>query len=67
MGIGDKFNELKGKAQQALGEHSDKVDGWIDRASQFADQKTGGKHSEKIQKGTEKLKGGLNGLAGKDQ
>ncbi|WP_158850856.1 antitoxin [Saccharothrix deserti] len=59
MGIGDKFDELKNKAKDALGQHGDKADEGIDQAGKLADERTGGKHSEHIQKGTDKAKEGL--------
>ena len=59
MGIGDKFDELKDKAKDALGQHGDKADDGIDKAGTFVDERTGGQHSEHIQTGTEKAKEGL--------
>lgn len=59
MGIGDKFDELKDKAKDVLGQHGDKADQGVDRAGQFVDDKTGGQHSEHIQQGTDKAKEGL--------
>lgn len=51
---------LKGwadKAKQFVSKNPDKARKGVDRASQFADEKTGGKYSEKIDKGTERAKG----------
>jgi hypothetical protein len=59
MGIGDKFDELKDKAKDVLGQHGDQVDQGVDRAGRFADERTGGQHSEHIEQGTDKLKEGL--------
>jgi hypothetical protein len=56
VGIGDKIDELKLKAQQALSQHSDKVEQAIDKVAHYADEKTGGKHSEQISKGADQLK-----------
>ena len=67
MGIGDKFDEMKSKAKDALGQHGDKVDEGVDRAGQFADERTGGQHSERIQQGTEKAKEGLGRFRDQDQ
>jgi antitoxin protein of toxin-antitoxin system len=47
MGI---FDRLKGKAK----EHPDQVEKGLDKAGQFADDKTGGKHSEQINKAEDK-------------
>ncbi|GAA1339837.1 antitoxin [Saccharothrix algeriensis] len=59
MGIGDKFDELKNKAKDALGQHGDKAEQGVDRASGVVDERTGGKHSEQVQQGAEKAKEGL--------
>ena len=59
MGIGDKFDELKDKAKEALAQHGDKADQGIDKAGQFVDDRTGGQHSEHIRTGTDKAKEGL--------
>jgi hypothetical protein len=44
MGIFDK-------AKDALGDHGDTVDKGIDRAGDMADDKTGGKYTEQIDRG----------------
>ncbi|WP_433262311.1 antitoxin [Actinosynnema sp. CS-041913] len=62
MGIGDKFDELKDKAKDALGQHGDKAEKGVDGAGRFVDEKTGGQHSEHIGQGTEKAKEGLRNL-----
>ncbi|RKT56260.1 antitoxin [Saccharothrix australiensis] len=62
MGIGDKFDELKDKAKDALGQHGDKAQEGVERAGGFVDEKTGGQHSEQIGKGTEKAQEGLRNL-----
>jgi len=59
MGIGDKFDALKDKAKDALGDHGDKVDQGIDKAGDFADEKTGGKYSDQVDQGQQKAKEGL--------
>jgi hypothetical protein len=53
------FDELKDKAKDLLGKHGDKADQGVERAGQFADDKTGGKHTEHIDKAEEKAKEGL--------
>ncbi|TWP43989.1 antitoxin [Lentzea tibetensis] len=53
------FDELKNKAKDLLGQHGDKVDEGVDRAGQFADERTGGKHTEHIDSAEEKAKEGL--------
>ena len=59
MGIFDKF---KKKAADMAGEHGDKIEGGIDKAAEFADEKTGGQYSDKIEGGTEKAKEMLDDL-----
>ena len=49
------FDKVKGLA----GQHADKVEGAIDKAADVVDQKTGGKYSDRIDKGTEAAKGFL--------
>ncbi|GLZ29557.1 kanamycin biosynthetic protein [Lentzea sp. NBRC 105346] len=53
------FDELKDKAKDMLGKHGDKADQAVDRAGQIADERTGGKHTEHIDKAEEKAKEGL--------
>lgn len=59
MGIFDKW---KKKAADMAGEHGDKIEGGIDKAADFADEKTGGKYTDKIEGGSEKAKDLLDGL-----
>jgi hypothetical protein len=61
------FDELKNKAKDVIGQHGDKVDQGVERAGQFADEKTGGKHGEHIDKGEDKLKEGLRNFGGEQQ
>ncbi len=49
MGLTDKFKDLKGKAEDAAAEHNDQIRGAIHKAATTADQKTGGRYSEKIE------------------
>ena len=50
MGFLDK---VKGLA----GQHADKVEQAIDKAADMADEKTGGKYTDQIDKGVESAKG----------
>ena len=63
MGFLDK---LRGKASDAVDQHGDKIADGIDKAADVADQKTGGKHTAKIDSGAEKAKDALDKLDGKD-
>ncbi len=59
MGFLDKF---KKKAKDLAEDHGDKVEEGIDKAADFADDKTGGKYSDKIDTGAEKAKDFVEGL-----
>ncbi|WP_033289610.1 antitoxin [Amycolatopsis jejuensis] len=50
------FDQAKDKIQEFAGKNPDKVGEGIDKAADFADEKTGGKHSDQIQSGADKLK-----------
>jgi hypothetical protein len=41
-------SNLFGKAKDFLRQHGDKVDQGLDKAAEIVDQKTGGKHRDKI-------------------
>jgi hypothetical protein len=64
MGFGDKFKDLAKQAQEAVAERKDQIAGAVDRASVAADQRTGGKYSEKIAKAGQKATGVVEKLAG---
>jgi MT0933-like antitoxin protein len=55
MSLGDKFDEAKDKAVDEAGQHPDQVDKGIEKAGQFADDKTGGQHGDQIDKGEDAL------------
>lgn len=55
------FDDLKNKAKDLAGQHPDQVNQGIDKAREFADEKTGNKHSEQIQQGADKLKQAVGG------
>jgi hypothetical protein len=64
MALSDKFNELKDKAKDMVGQHGDKVDDGVDKAGRFVDEKTGNKHSDQINQGADKAKEGLRNWGG---
>ncbi len=41
------------KAKDAIDQHDDKVDQGLEKAGDFADQRTGGGHSEQIDRGVD--------------
>ena len=53
VGIFDKF---KKKAAEVAEDHGDRIETGIDKAADFADDKTGGKYSDKIESGSEAAK-----------
>lgn len=57
--MGINFDEMKNKAQDMLGKHSDKVEQGVDKASEAAKGKFGD-HSDKIDNATGKAKEFLN-------
>lgn len=59
MGFMDKLKGAKDKAADLAEEHEEKIDDGIDKAADFADDKTGGKHSDKIDSAAEKAKGAV--------
>ena len=63
MGFLDK---AKGKLTKAVDDHGDKIADGIDKAADVADQKTGGKHHDKIDGATDQARGALDKLDGKD-
>lgn len=42
------LDDLKGKAQQVIGGHEEAIKDGIEKAGDFVDSKTGGKHADKI-------------------
>lgn len=63
MGLFDKF---KKKAKGAAEEHGEKIEDAVDKAADFADDKTGGKYTDKIESGADKAKDFVEGLADDD-
>jgi hypothetical protein len=62
MGLTDRFKDLKAKAEEAVVEHSDQIHGAVEKATAAADQRTGGKYSERIQKAGAKADGLVHAL-----
>lgn len=56
--MGIDFEALKGKAEEALREHNDKIEEGLDKAAGFAKSKFG--HESQIDTGVEKAKDFLN-------
>jgi hypothetical protein len=47
------------KAKDAVADHAEQVSDALDKAADFADEKTGGKYTDKIEGGVEKAKDAL--------
>ena len=60
------FDNMKEQAGKAVDEHSDQVDQGMDKAAEFANEKTGGEHGDQIAQGTQKARDGLDSLDGQD-
>ena len=60
------FDNLRDKATEAVDEHGDKIGEGLDKAGEFADEKTGGQYGEKIDQGTDFAKDQLDNLDGQD-
>jgi hypothetical protein len=60
------LDKAKAKLTDAVDQHGDKIAEGIDKAGAFANEKTGGKHADKIDKGTVKARDALDSLDGKD-
>ncbi len=60
------MDNIKGKVADAVDDHGDKIADGIDKAATLADDKTGGKHHDKIAGATDKAKDALDGLDGKN-
>ncbi|MGH3951631.1 MAG: antitoxin [Pseudonocardiaceae bacterium] len=54
------FDEIKNKAQDAVGQHGDKIEQGIDKGSEFAKSKFGD-HSDTIDKLADKARGFVGG------
>lgn len=60
------FDKAKDKLSDAVDQHGEKIAQGIDKAAAVADQKTGGKHADKIRGGAAKAKDALDKLDKKD-
>ena len=60
------LDKAKAKLTDAVDQHGDKIAEGIDKAGAFANEKTGGKHADKIDKATVKPRDALDSLDGKD-
>ncbi len=50
------FDDMTNKAKDLASEHADKIHDGIDKAADFADEKTGGRFSDQIDSGADMAK-----------
>ena len=60
------LDDAKDKLGDLVDEHGDKVADGLDKAAEFAEDKTGGKFDSQIETGVDKAKDALDGLDGKN-
>ena len=60
------LDKAKARLTQAVDQHGDKISGGIAKAARMANEKTGGKHADKIDKATGKARDALDSLDGKN-
>ena len=60
------FDDIKKKAEELADQHGDTAKNAIDKGADFADEKTGSKYSEHIEKGAEGTKEAIDKIAGDD-
>lgn len=60
------LDKAKAKLTDAVDQHGDKIAQGIDKAGKLANEKTGGKHADKIDKATGKARDALDSLDGRN-
>lgn len=63
MGLMDKLKKVTKQAGKAVADNEEKIDDAIDKAAGFADDKTKGKHTDKIDKAVDAAKKGVDKVA----
>lgn len=53
------MSEWIDKAKDLAGEHADQVEGGLDKAEEFINEKTGGQYADKIDQATDAIRGQL--------
>lgn len=59
MSLIDTLKGLVGKGKEVAAQNADKIENAVDKAGGFIDEKTKGKYSSQIDKGTEAVKGAI--------
>ncbi|PPJ03718.1 antitoxin, partial [Nocardia nova] len=65
MSLMDTLKGLVGKGRDVASQNAEKVHGAVDKAGGFVKEKTGGKYSDHIDKGTEAIKKNIPQQGGK--
>ncbi|MBO0769707.1 MAG: antitoxin [Solirubrobacterales bacterium] len=63
MAFVDNLKDLANKAQGAVSQNHDKIHSVIDKAASTADQRTGGKYSDQLNKVSDKAKSTVSNVA----
>jgi len=64
MPFADKLKDLRNRAEDAVVERKDQIEEAVQKAGTVADERTGGKYSEKIEKAGSKAVGLVDSLEG---
>lgn len=67
MGWKQTLSGAADKVTQSVSQNRDKFEQGIDKAADFASRKTGGKYDERIRKGAEQARSGLDKVAAPDE
>jgi ElaB/YqjD/DUF883 family membrane-anchored ribosome-binding protein len=67
MGLADRLKEAAKKAEDTAAEHKDQIRDAVHKAHDAADQRTGGKYSEQLQKAAAKADSVVDRLGDDDQ
>ena len=61
------LDNAKDKLTKAVDQHGDKIHGGIDKAGRLVNERTGGKHADKVERATGKARGAVDSLDPKKQ
>jgi len=67
MGWKDTLSKAADKVSHTVSQNREKIEQSVDKGADFARNKTGGKHDDKIRKGTERLRSGLDKVSSGDR
>jgi hypothetical protein len=67
MGWRETLSGAADKVTQSVSQNRDKLEQGIDKAADYATSKTGGKYDDKIRKGAEQARSGLDKVAASDE